>query len=158
MNKAKVTAKPGEATMVIERMFDAPRAKVFEAHTKKEMLEKWWVGPGYKADIKKIDARDGGSWEFVLSNEKGEEFRFFGSFHEVSPERIVQTTEFGPATSGHAAIERIEFIDMPGGQTRMLATSAFLSVEDRDGLIQSGMEEGMNNTYAKLDEILRGAK
>jgi uncharacterized protein YndB with AHSA1/START domain len=156
MNRAKVTAEPGQPTMVIERMFDAPRDKVFAAMTQKDKLERWWIGPGYTNRVEHLDVRDGGSWRFVQTSPDGAEFSFHGSFHMVSPEMTVQTFEFdGLAERGHVALQKIELIEVGNGKTKLVSTGTCLSVEDRDGMISSGMEEGMQQTYAMLDEVLK---
>jgi uncharacterized protein YndB with AHSA1/START domain len=156
MNTAIVTAKPGEQTLLIEREFDAPRDKVFKALTQKDLVEKWWVGPGYEVTIEELDARNGGSWKFVQTNKAGQEFSFHGVYHLVSPELIIQTTEFdGMPEPGHVGMERVELQDISKGRTKLVSIGSFATVEDRDGLIASGMEEGMQNTYNKLDEVLR---
>jgi uncharacterized protein YndB with AHSA1/START domain len=154
-NKATVTAEPGTQTVKIERTFDAPRDKVFAAMTQKDKLEKWWVGPGYTNRVEQLDARDGGSWKFVQRDEEGHEFSFHGSYHKVSPELIIQTFEFdGLDEPGHVALDKMELIETDDGKTEMVTVSTFMSVADRDGMIQSGMEEGMQQTYSKLDEVL----
>jgi uncharacterized protein YndB with AHSA1/START domain len=156
MNRAKVTAEPGKQTIVVERMFDAPRDKVFTAMTQKDKLERWWIGPGYTNRVEHLDIRDGGSWRFVQTSSNGDEFSFHGSFHMVSPEMTIQTFEFdGLGERGHVSLQKTELIDVSDSKTKLIATSTFMSVEDRDGMISSGMEEGMQQTYAMLDEVLK---
>ncbi len=154
-NRAKVTAEPGKQTIIVERMFDAPRDKVFNAMTQKDKLERWWIGPGLKNQVVHLDVRDGGSWQFIQTNEAGDEFSFHGSYHMVSPEMTIQTFEFdGLGERGHVSLQKMELIE-DGDRTKLLSTSTFLSVEDRDGMVASGMEEGMQQTYAMLDEVLK---
>ncbi|HSX31754.1 MAG TPA: SRPBCC family protein [Candidatus Saccharimonadales bacterium] len=156
MAKAVVTANPGESVLHVERVFDAPRDKVFKAVTTKELVEKWWLGPGSKVRIEELDAREGGRWRYVQIAPDGSEFAFYGSYHEVTaPERVVQTFEFsGLPERGHVCMEKMELHDIEDGKTRLTVVSAFFSVEDRDGMIQSGMEDGMNHTYDALDNVL----
>ena len=156
MTKATVTVHPGTSQIHIERIFDAPRDKVFKAMTTKELVEKWWLGPGYKVRVEAIDARDGGQWKFVQTADNGEEYAFYGSYHEVTaPERIIQTFEFsGLWERGHVSMEKMELHETEGGKTKMTVVSTFFSVEDRDGMIESGMEGGMQNTYNALDKVL----
>src|SRR5258708_39729064 len=159
MNKATVTAKSGEQNIIIERVFDAPRDKVFAAMTQKDKVEQWWIGPGYDVRVERLDVRDGGSWKFVQRNKEGHEFSFHGVFHHVSPECIIQTTEFdGMPEPGHVGIEKMELFDLGDGKTKLVSTGTFMSVADRDGMLQSGMEEGMQQTYARLDEVLQEMK
>ena len=156
MNKAVVTALPGQPTMLIERTFAATPERLFAALTQKSQLERWWIGPGYQCRVDHIDPRDGGSWKFVLSDSPGQTYTFHGSFHEVSPRRIVQTVEVDvPGEKGHVGLEKRELIPLGTNQTKLRVMSTFLSVGDRDRVIQNGMEEGMTQTYARLDEVLK---
>lgn len=153
--KATVTAKPGESTIHIERKFDAPREKVFKAMTTKELVEKWWVGPGYDVEVVELDIQEGGKWRYRNSKD-GQSFDFFGTFHEVTaPERVLQTFEFsGLPERGHVSLDKMELTDNGDGTTTMHVTSSYFSVADRDGMIQGGMEDGMQNTYDTLDKVL----
>lgn len=155
--KATVTVNPGESTIHIERIFDAPREKVFKAMTTKELVEKWWTGPGYKVRLEEYEPREGGRWKIAHLAEDGSEFSFWGSFHEVTaPERVIQTFEFGGLPErGHVSLEKMELTELEGGKTKMTVVTSFFSVEDRDGMVQSGMEDGMQATYNALDEVLK---
>ena len=74
----------------------------------------------------------------------------------VSPEMTVQTFEFdGLAERGHVSLQEIEVVEVGYGMTKLVSTGTCLSVEDRDGMISGGMEEGMQQTYAMLDEVLK---
>jgi uncharacterized protein YndB with AHSA1/START domain len=154
-NKAKVTAEPGQSTIHIERMFDAPREKFYRVITNKELIPKWWVGSGYDVRCEEMDVREGGKWRHIQKMQDGTEFAFFGVYHEIAPnERVVQTFEFsGLPERGHVILEKMELEDVDG-KTKLKVTQAFFSVEERDGMLQSGMEEGMQNTYNTLDELL----
>jgi uncharacterized protein YndB with AHSA1/START domain len=156
MSKAKVTANPGESIIYIEREFNSPREKVFKAMTTKELIEKWWIGPGYEVRVDELDVREGGKWKYIQVMKDGSEIAFFGTYHEVAaPERVVQTFEFsGMPERGHVAMEKMELSDVGNGKTKMVVTSTLFSVADRDGMIASGMEEGMQNTYNALDAVL----
>lgn len=154
MGKAKVTAEPGGQNIIIERDFDAPRDKVFKAFTTKELIEKWWVGPGYDIKVEKFEPHEGGSWRFVQLN-NGEDYAVFhGAFHTVSPELTIQTFEFdGLPEKGHVSMDKMFLIE-ENGKTHMRIESTFMSAADRDGMIQNGMEAGMQNTYDQLDKVL----
>jgi uncharacterized protein YndB with AHSA1/START domain len=155
MNKAKVTANPGESLIHIERIFDTTPEKFFKAVTTKELIQKWWTGPGYDVTVEEYEPREGGKWRFIHRKE-GEEFTFFGVLHEVSPTRIIQTFEFsGLPERGHVILERMDIASTDDGKVRMNVTQSYLSVQDRDGMLQSGMEDGMNETYSVLDEVLK---
>jgi uncharacterized protein YndB with AHSA1/START domain len=156
MNKTHVTAEAGMSTAQIERTFDAARDTVFAALTQAEKLEQWWVGPGYTMRVEYLDARNSGSWRFVQTNQAGTVFRFHGSFHEVSPGRIIQTFEFEtPDNSGHVSLQKMELIAIGETRTRLLGTFSFMSVTERDAMLASGMEHGMQVSYDQLDKLVR---
>ena len=155
MNKATVTATPGTQTIDIERVFEAPREKVFAAMTTKDKIAKWWTGPGYSVKVEELDARSGGHWKFTHSDDKGNSFGFHGSYHLVSPEMIIQTFEFdGLGEPGHVALEKATLEDLGDGRTKLQVHATYMSVEDRDGMIASGMEGGLQQTYNALDAVL----
>ena len=155
MNKATISAAPGEPFCIIERDFDAPLSKVFKAFTTKELIEKWWVGPGYDVKVEQFDAHNGGAWRFVQTSPEGQEFAFRGSFHTVSPELTIQTFEFlGMPEPGHVSLDKMMLTEKDG-RTHLRIESTFMSVADRDGMLQSGMEEGMQHTYGQFDKVLQ---
>lgn len=119
MNKATVTARPGESIIRIERIFDAPREKFFKVITSKDLIPKWWVGPGYDVQAEEMDVREGGRWKFVQTMQDGTKFAFFGCCHEIAaPERIVQTFEFsGLPERGHVILEKMELEAVEGTKT-----------------------------------------
>lgn len=156
-NTTTITAEPGKQEMVITREFDAPRALVFKAVTDPNLISEWW-GPRYlTTQVDKMDVRPGGQWRFIQRNAEGNEFGFHGVYHEVlAPERIIDTFEFeGLPETGHVTLETIRLEELPGGRTRFTAQSVFQSVADRDGALQSGMQEGVEDTYNRLEELLK---
>jgi uncharacterized protein YndB with AHSA1/START domain len=156
MNKMSVTAEPGKLDLWITREFDAPRELVFRAYTEQELYVQWF-GPGYlTTTIDVFEPRSGGRWRAVQKDKDGNEFGFHGVNHEVlAPERIISTFEFeGLPEAGHVVLETTKFEALPGGRTRITGQSVFQSVEDRDGMIQSGMESGAAEGYDRLDAVL----
>ena len=99
------------------------------------------------------DARTGGSWRYVATH-GDDEHAFRGCFHEVRPDRIVQTFTWEGMPDA-VALETLVFEDLGGGRTRLHASSLCDSFAARDGWLQSGMEVGINEGYAKLDGLLR---
>jgi len=154
-NKTEIIAEPGKQELFIKREFDAPRELVFKAHTDPEIYVKW-VGPReMKMTIEKWEARDGGSYRFTHERD-GHTYGFLGVYHELNaPERIIGTFEFdGLPERGHVILGTTRFEELPGGRCRLVHQSVFQSVEDRDGMIASGMERGVNDGYEKLDSLL----
>lgn len=143
-----------EVPMVrITREFDAPRSRVFRAHTDPELVARW-LGPRRHAmRVDQWDCRSGGSWRYLHLSD-GEEHGFHGCFHEVRPdELIVQTFTYEGWPDG-VALERMELTDLGDGRTRLTATSLVGSFAERDAFVASGMETGVRESYERLDELL----
>jgi uncharacterized protein YndB with AHSA1/START domain len=154
-NKTVITAEDDKQELFITREFDAPRELVFRAHTEAELYEQW-VGPDeLTMTVERMDAVDGGSYRFVHER-GGHQYAFHGVYHEVlRPERIIGTFEFdGLPEKGHVIMGTTRFEDIGEGRTRLVHQSVFQSVADRDGMLQSGMERGVNDGYNKLDSLL----
>lgn len=155
-NETKLIAEPGSQMLKIEREFDAPRELVFEAFTDEELFRQWMGPRRLELRVEKFQPYEGGSYRYVNIDDKGNEYVFCGVCHEMTaPERIVQTFEFlGLPERGHVTLETATFVELPEGRTKLLLESVFRSVADRDGMLQSGMEEGMNDSYSRLTELL----
>lgn len=154
-NKTEIKAEPGTQELFIIREFDAPRELLFRAYTEAELYEQW-VGPNdLTMTIEKMDAFDGGSYRF-LHERDGHVYAFHGVYHEVlAPERIIGTFEFdGLPEKGHVIMGTTRFEDIGEGRCRLVHQSVFQSIQDRDGMLQSGMERGVNDGYNKLDDLL----
>jgi len=145
---------PSDLEIVLTREFDAPRALVFEALSKAEHLRHWWGQAGSTIVHCELDFRPGGAWRFVERDKQGQEWGFRGEVREVvPPERIVQTFEW-EGLPGHVSVETMHLDDL-GGRTRITVRSVFASVEDRDGMLQSGMEQGAGESYERLEAYLK---
>lgn len=154
-NQTVVTAEPGKQELFITREFDAPRELVFRAHTDPDLYVQWLGPHGYSMKLETFEPRSGGSWRYISGDDEGNEYAFHGVFHEVTPERMIQTFEFeGLPETGHVVLETLKMQALPGNRTRITIQSVFQSVEDRDGMIQSGMEIGVNDGYERLDDLL----
>lgn len=156
--KLNVTT-PSDTEIVMTREFDAPRELIFEAHSKCEHLDKWWGPRKYSLEECEMDFRPGGKYRFVHRGPDGvEEHGFLGEYREiVPPEKIVWTFEW-EGMPGHISVDTLTLEDLGGGRTKLIAHSLFDSKEDRDGMLQSGMEEGAAETYDRLAELLRTLK
>ena len=139
----------------IIREFDAPRERVFRAHTDPELLARWLGPRDVQMSFVQYDCRTGGSYRYVHSR-GDDEFGFFGSFHVVrEPDLIVQTFTYEGFPEG-VALETLTLEELPGGRCRLVATSLTDSFEGRDAMVASGMETGIVQGYEKLDELLAG--
>jgi uncharacterized protein YndB with AHSA1/START domain len=144
---------PADREIQIERVFDAPRDRVFAVYTDPQLIHEWWGPRDTTTVVDEMDVRPGGSWRFVVRNADGSETGFRGTYREVTPpERIVQTFEW-EGMPGHVSVETATFEDL-GDRTKVITTSLFHTIEERDGMLGSGMERGLNETYARLDELL----
>ena len=145
---------PSDREIALSREFDAPRDLVFAAFSRPEHLRHWWGRRGSTLTVCDMDFRPGGTWRMVERDADGNEWGFHGEIREIAPpERVVQTFEF-EGMPGHVAVDTLRLDDLGGGRTRLTVTSAFDSVEDRDGMLQSGMEEGAGESYDQLAEYL----
>jgi uncharacterized protein YndB with AHSA1/START domain len=155
-NRLTVTT-PSDREIVMTRVFDVPRDLVFEAHSSCEHMTNWWGPRKYEFASCEIDFRPGGTWRIVHRGPDGEEYGFHGEFREiVPPERITWTFEF-EGFPGQVSVETLE-LEEHDGKTTVTATSVFDSVEDRDGMLNSGMESGAAESYDRLDEYLEALK
>jgi uncharacterized protein YndB with AHSA1/START domain len=148
--------KTSERELLITRVFDAPREQVWQCFSDPKLLAQWW-GRGNKLDVERFEFEKGGHWRFVEHSD-GETHGFEGRFREIVPmERISWTFEWD-GMPGHPSIDDISFEDFGDGRTRVVNTSMFFTAEERDGMIESGMEGGLAESYAALDRLLASMK
>ncbi|MBV6520400.1 MAG: hypothetical protein MNPFHGCM_00507 [Gemmatimonadaceae bacterium] len=154
MSKLKVTAEPGSLQIVGTREFDAPRHLVFQVFTDPDLVPQWWGPREFVTTVEIMDPRPAGSWRFLHTLPDGTSYGFHGVYHDVVfPERIVYTFEF-EEMPGHVLLETVTFQEIDG-RTRLTFNSVFQSVEDRDGMVRSGMEDGAAASYDRLEELLK---
>jgi uncharacterized protein YndB with AHSA1/START domain len=153
----KVTL-PSDLEIQVTREFDAPRDAVYKAMTDPKLIPQWWGPRRMTTIVDKMDVRPGGSWRFVAREADGKESGFRGQYREIVPgEKIVQTFEWEPM-AGHISVETATLSDLPDRRTLLTTRSAFTSKEDRDGMVASGMEGGLRETYERFDELLASLK
>lgn len=136
------------------RVFDAPRALVFEAMTKPEHVKRWWgnLGEGYSVPVCEIDLRVGGKWKFVNKHPKGE-VEFYGEYREIdAPGRIVFTEIFAPFPDSVSVVTST--LTEEGGKTRLTAIVRYPSLEVRDMVLSTGMEKGAALSYDRLEDLV----
>lgn len=152
-HETEIAADPNVPTIRIVREFDAPRQRVFRAFTEPELVAQW-LGP--RSTTTRIDTwncHTGGNYRYVSVHE-GQEYGFYGSFHEVRPdERIVQTFTFEGAPEG-VSLETATLDELDDDRTRVSMLSVVESLETRDTIIASGMESGVVEGFEKLDALL----
>ena len=152
-HETEITVDPKVPLCRITREFDAPRNKVFRAHTDPELLVQWLGPRRHTMTVDYFDCRTGGSYRYFTVSD-GVEYGFHGCFHEVRPaELIVQTFTFEGEPDG-VALEKLWLEDLGDGRTRLVSTSLVDSFEARDAMIASGMDEGVREGYERLDELV----
>ncbi|RKG56547.1 polyketide cyclase [Corallococcus sp. AB011P] len=149
--KAIVT-QTAERELRIERIFNASRERVWKAMTDPALVSQWW-GRGNKVVVERMDLQRGGHWRFVEHTPEGTH-GFEGRYREVTPmERIEQTFEWD-GMPGHVTVETMTLEDLGDGRTKLVNISLFHTAEDLQGMVGSGMEQGLNESYAALDKLL----
>ena len=143
-------------TIRISREFDAPRSKVFRAHTDPELVRQWLGPRGLEMTVDRWECRTGGEYRYIHSRD-GEDFGFHGSFHEVRPDELIVQTFTYEGMPDSVALEKVVLEDLGNGRTRLVATSLGDSFEARDAMIAGGMEHGIVEGYERLDEVLERA-
>ena len=153
MPDTKITAEPGVPQIVITREFDAPRDLVFRAYIEPDLLVQW-LGPcNLTMTVDRYEPRDGGSWRYVHTDPEGNAHGFHGVFHGTpTPDGIVQTFEY-EGVPGHVKLDTVTMTEHDG-RTLVRTVASFQSVEDRDGMIAAGMEQGVREGNDQLAELL----
>ncbi len=151
-SSARVTL-PTDEQILITREFDAPRHLVFRAWTDPELVKRWWSGQRGRMTLAEIDLRVGGTWRYVMVAEGGFEVAFHGEYREIVPDERIVTTEVFEGMPGAApALDTVTFAEADG-RTTLALLMELASKEDRDGVIASGMETGMQEQMDLLEEI-----
>jgi uncharacterized protein YndB with AHSA1/START domain len=153
MAKTEFIIKPGTQEIVMTRVFDAPRDLVFKAMMDPNAITKWWGPRDHWTKVDKMDVRPGGAWRFINGDSSGNEYGFQGFYHLIdAPTKVVETYEFEGAP-GHVGLVTMTLEEVDG-KTKLVEQSLFPSVEDRDAVVQSGMEKGATETMDRLAELL----
>ena len=149
----KVTT-PSDRAIRLTRLFNAPRALVFEAMTRPEHVRQWWgqLGEGYSVPVCEIDFRVGGKWRFVNRHPKGEA-AFHGEYREINPPSRVVFTEIFEDFPDSVSVVTSELVE-EDGKTRLIATVEYPSLEVRDMVIASGMSRGAGISYDRLEDLV----
>lgn len=137
----------------ITREFNAPRDLIHRAYTDPELLPQWLGPRNLTMTVEKWDVRDGGAWRYVQTDPDGKDWGFHGVFHgPQTPDQMIQTFEFD-GVPGHVSFSELKLEDKDG-KTIAKTHVVFMSVEDRDGMVQSGMSTGITEGYERLEELI----
>ena len=146
------TPSPEEVRMT--RLFAAPPSLVYEVMTQPEHVRRWWgqLGEGYSVPVCEIDLRVGGKWRFV-NRHPGGDAEFYGEYKEITPpSRLVYTEIFAPFPDSVSVVTAV-FVE-EGQKTRYTATVRYPSVEVRDMVFATGMEQGAGLSYDRLEDLV----
>lgn len=153
MGTTEIIAAPGTPQIIVSREFDGPRELLYRAYTDPALLVQWLGPRSLTMTVERQELRDGGAWRYVHRDAEGGEYGFRGFYHGTpSPDGIVRTSEY-EGTPGRVSLETATFEER-AGRTLVRLNSVFQSVEDRDGMVESGMEEGVHDGMARLDELV----
>jgi uncharacterized protein YndB with AHSA1/START domain len=145
---------PTDREIVLTRLFDAPRALVFDAMTKPEHIKRWWgcLAEGYSVPVCEVDLRVGGKWRFVNRHPKGEA-EFYGEYREIRPpDRLVYTEIFAPYPDNGSLV--VTELTEERGKTRVTVSAEYSSREVRDMVLGTGMEHGAALSYDRLEMLV----
>jgi uncharacterized protein YndB with AHSA1/START domain len=145
---------PSDRELVATRVVEAPRRCVFDAWTRREHLPHWMLGPeGWTMPVCEVDLRPGGEWHYVWRRSDGTEMEMRGVHREiVPPERLVSTEAWGgdwPETLNTLVLSERD------GHTTITLTVLYPSKGAREGALQTGMKDGMSQSFDRLGEYLR---
>lgn len=154
-------------TIVMERVFDAPRSRVWQAWTTAEELEKWWGPRGWETTIKKFEFRPGGAWHYMMKCVDESQGEFFGmeswgigTFTEINPEDNFAYEDAFTDDAGEPnpdmPITPITntFEETPDGKTKVISTTQYASEKDLQTVVDMGVEQGAKETWDRLAEMI----
>jgi len=147
----------GEPTIIMTRLYDAPRDLVWQAMTEPRHVRRWWGGPGVSNPVCEMDVRPGGLWNHVMRFPDGRDLHLAFVFVEVEkPSRLVwQHTDYGRRNEGPPASHTTVTFDDLGGKTRWTMVARFLSMEDRDAAVGFGFSRPIAASNDGLAEYLK---
>ena len=153
--KTRLIADPGTLEIVISRLFDVGRSALYRALTDPALIPHWCGAPeAPNTAVDLMDVRPGGSWRWRFIGPAGNAVGLHGVYHDVAaPERLVYTFEF-EGVPDHVLLRTVT-LEERGSHTLLTEQSVFQSVEDRDGMLQSGIKGGTVASWDRLEALLR---
>ena len=148
-------ATPTDLEVVVTRMFNAPRHAVFRACTEPDLIRRWLLGPpGWTMPVCEVDLRVGGKYRYEWESSDGEKMGMGGTYLEIAPpERLVTTELFDEDWTGGETVNTLA-LEERDGKTMMTTTVRYSSQEARDAALKTGMTEGMEMSYERMDDVL----
>ena len=145
----------GERELLMTREFDAPRELVWKCHTEPKLVQRWLLGPpGWTMPVCEIDLRVGGAYRYLWRNADGREMGMGGVHKEiVAPERLVTSEKFDDDWTGGETLNTLTLTQHGAGTIYTLAV-LYATAAGRAAALKSGMADGMEAGYARLDDVL----
>jgi uncharacterized protein YndB with AHSA1/START domain len=147
-----VVTLPTDTTIQITREFAAPKHLVYRAYTTPELVRRWWHANRGEMTVCEIDLRVGGTWRYVMIAQGGFEVGFHGEYREIVPDERLVSTEVYEAIPDGQALDTLTLTEQ-NGRTTMTILVEHESKEARDGHIDSGMEDGMQDAMDRLEQV-----
>jgi uncharacterized protein YndB with AHSA1/START domain len=154
---AKVTL-PADNQILVTREFNAPRHLVWRAYTEPDLVKRWWAGDKGTVTSAEIDLRVGGGWRYVMEAQGGFEVAFRGEYREIdAPQRLVNTEIYEglPDPDDHAGLVTVTLTERDG-RTHMEMLCEYRDKADRDAVVDSGMEGGLQQSLDHLEKVAAG--
>ncbi len=153
MSKNNIVVNKEKLEIMMSRVFNAPREKVWQAHVDPRKLEQWWGPRKYTTIVETLEPKVGGKWKFI-NKADGEEHVFYGEFKElVEPEKITWTFIYAPYPDA-VVTETLTLEELPDGKTKISTFSKYPNLQALEGMVSSGMEEGDVETWDRLEELV----
>ena len=146
---------PSDTQSLSTREFDARRHLVYRAWTPPELVRRWWHANRGEMTVCEIDLRVGGTWRYAMEVEGVGEVAFHGEYREIVPnERLVSTEVYEgiPDAEEHAAVDILTLTEL-GDRTRVEILVEHPTKEGRDAHVDSGMEAGLQDAMALLEQV-----
>ena len=147
-----VVTLPTDTQILIKREFDAPKQLVYKAYTTPELIKRWWSGDRGKVTSAEVDLRVGGKWRYVMTANAGFEVAFHGEYREIVPNELLVSTEVFEGMPDGEALDTTTFKDVEG-RTLLTVLMQLANKADRDAVINSGMEGGMQEAMDHLEQV-----
>lgn len=153
MAQTEIKTPPGKQEIIVTRTYSASRERGYKTITDPNLIPQWWGPKNLTTKVEKMELRQGGQWRFIQHDADGNIFAFHGVYHEAkSSELLIYTMEW-EAMPGHVLLN-IDRFDEHDGMTIWTSRSVFETIEDRDGMLQNGMEGGVKEITERVNELL----
>lgn len=168
-NDKKMKVRVEGKTLILERVFDAPRTLTFQAFSTEEHLKNWFGPKSWPITVSSLDFRPGGSWHFCMKcDDESQEYYGQESWSKVTyqeivePERIVYVDAFsdpeGNVVEGMPQSRVAMSFYEQDGKTRLVCETTYATAEDVQKVLDMGMIQGIESTWDNLEEFLLKAQ